>query len=444
MLDRPATAALRRVLIFAYYFPPLGGVGVHRPVKIAKYLREFGYEPVIVTGPAGSAVEWAPADAALADDVPADIEVIRTVAPRSELTRRRHRFQRWLGVWTPFQRWWREEAMRVGRPAAANADVIFATMSPFSTAAAAAAIARDTGKPWVADLQDPWALDEWTVYPSALHRAIDKRRMRRDLREAAAVIMNTAEATRALVSDFPEFSSKRVVTVTQGWDREDFSSPQPRRNDGRFRIVYAGYSHVRRGETHRSRRPLRALLGGTVKGMDILTRSHVFLLEAMERLRTLDPDLAERVELHIAGPAPPDASDDDGSIPVHHHGYLPHDEAVQLMRSADVLFLPMHDLPDGRRTRTVPGKTYEYLASGRPIVAALPDGDARDLVSGQPNVWLCRPRDAGAMAASLSEIAGLDRPPVPDSAFVESFEWRVLTGKLAAIIDDTLGTTPSR
>ena len=61
------------------------------------------------------------------------------------------------------------------------------------------------------------------------------------------------------------------------------------------------------------------------------------------------------------------------------------------MRSADLLFLPMHDLPPGRRAGLVPYKTYEYLAAERPILAAVPDGDARDILSRVSHATLCRP-----------------------------------------------------
>ena len=60
--------------------------------------------------------------------------------------------------------------------------------------------------------------------------------------------------------------------------------------------------------------------------------------------------------------------------------FIPHAGTIELMRSADLLFLPMHDLPPGRRAGLVPQKTYEYLAARRPILAAVPDGDARDLL----------------------------------------------------------------
>ncbi len=75
------------------------------------------------------------------------------------------------------------------------------------------------------------------------------------------------------------------------------------------------------------------------------------------------------------------------------------------MRSADLLFLPMHDLPAGRRAGLVPQKTYEYLAAGRPILAAVPDGDARDLLDASGVARLCRPADAAAMAAAVAAEA---------------------------------------
>lgn len=431
---------MRRILILAYYFPPLGGVGAHRPVKLAKYLRDFGYEPIIVTGPATGSVDWAPADPALARDVPADLRVLR---PDDQLDSPAavHRLRRWLGLRAPFDRSWEHAATQLARTVIGEIDLVFATMSPFGTAAAATAIAAESGKPWVADLQDPWALDEWTVYPTAVHRALDRRRMARDLGGASAVIMNTDEAVRAVRAELPTLGCKRVVAIPQGWDRDDFAKPVAVADGSCFRIVYAGYSHVQRGDRHRSRSALRTLAGGAAKGMDILPRSHVFLLDALERIQRLDPVLADGVELHIAGAAPLDLS--ATTVPIRLHGYVPHDDAIALMRSADLLFLPMHDLPAGVRARTVPGKTYEYIASGRPILAALPDGDARDMVAGLPNVWLCRPTDVEGMVAALREILHADRPPLPEARVAGSFEWCRITGRVAALLDDILGTSPA-
>ena len=83
----------------------------------------------------------------------------------------------------------------------------------------------------------------------------------------------------------------------------------------------------------------------------------------------------------------------------------------------------MHELPPGRRASIVPYKTYEYLAARRPVLAAVPDGDVRDLLAPMAHVSLCRPSDSGAMAeAGPARRGGTRRgaragdPPRPGSA----------------------------
>lgn len=424
---------VKRVLVLAFYFPPQGGAGVQRTVKFVKYLREFGYEATVVTGPTTAQVHWAPPDPALATEVPPDLLVLRAVDPPP--LGARHPVRRWLRLPIPFERWWRHEATRLGRTVVRDVHLVYASMSPFGTAAVAAALAREGGKPWIADLRDPWALDDWTVYPTALHRRLEQRRMRRDLRSACAVILNTDEAEAAFKAQLPEFRNARVVTIPNGWDRADFDRAPAARNDGRFRVVYTGHAHDE--SARRFRGLVKTLLGGTVRGLNARARSHLYLVRALERLYDLDPELASRTELHIAG-AVSGRLESDGRV--QQHGYLRHDEAIALMRSADVLFLPMHDLTPGMRTRTVPSKAYEYLASGRPILAALPDGDARDLLEGLPSVWLCRPTDVDSMAVALREMGRAGHLTPPRLEVVERFERRRLAGRLAAVFDEVLFT----
>jgi glycosyltransferase involved in cell wall biosynthesis len=423
--------AVTRVLMLAYYFPPLGGGGVQRTLKFVEHLPEHGYEPVVVTGPVARTLEWAPADATLA----AAAEIVRVAGPEPAPDRRRGRAERWLRIRSPRTRWWIDGAVAAGLDAARGADVIYATMSPFGTGEAAARLARATGRPWVADLRDPWALDEWQVYPSALHRRLELRRMRRTLSSAAAIVMNTPEATAQLLRHFPELAAKPVVTIPNGFDPADFAGPPPERGDGAFRIVHAGWSHAAGGRRHRRLRALRRVLGGATPGLDILTRSDVYLLRAVERVLERRPDL--RIEVHLAGLAP-------GASPfVHAHGYLPHGEAVGLLRSADLLFLPMHDLPPGTRSRIVPGKTYEYLASGRPILAAVPDGDARDLLARAGSALLCRPADVDAMARAIeSQADRREGGPALDPSVLHEFERPALTRALATVFDRVLGRVP--
>jgi glycosyltransferase involved in cell wall biosynthesis len=317
-------------------------------------------------------------------------------------------------------------------------------MSPFESAEVAATLAREIGKPWVADLRDPWALDEWQVYPSRVHRRLELARMRSALGAADAVIMNTPEATESVRRSFPELRGDRLWTIPNGYDAQDFGGgPATTRDDDRFRIVHAGFVHTRSGSRHRRAMVTRQLLGGAVRGLDIGTRSHVYLLAALERVLDARPELRGRIEVHLAGILSPQDREVPGFGSVEAHGYLPHTETVALLRSADLLFLPMHDLPDGVRARIVPGKTYEYLAAGPPILAAVPDGDARDLLVAAGHAEVTRPDDVVAMAASIS--AAVDRwleggpPPKARAEVVERYERRAQSRRLAEVFDELLG-----
>jgi glycosyltransferase involved in cell wall biosynthesis len=432
----------RQVLLLAYHFPPLGGGGVQRTAKFVRYLPQLGYDCVVVTGPGGASDRWTPEDRTLLSEIPEGTEVVRVPGPEpARSSGPRRRAEQLLGMREPFDRWWVEGAIAAGRRAGKGADVIVGELVPYVTASAAARLARSLGKPWVADLQDPWALDEMWLYPTGLHRFRDRERMRSLLGSAAAIVMNTPEAVERLRASFPELAEKPIVSVPNGFDPADFAEAPPERRDGAFRIVHAGYLHTDLGLRHRRTGRLRRLAGGMpVPGTDILTRSHVFLLEAVGRLIEADPKLRSQIEVHLAGPlSEADRRVAERSPVVHLHGYISHAETVALMRTADLLFLPMQDLPPGTRAGLVPGKTYEYLAAARPILAAVPDGDARDILAEAGNAFLCRPGDAAGMASAiawqLESWRGGAEASAPRAEVVERYERRRLTGELAEVLD---------
>jgi glycosyltransferase involved in cell wall biosynthesis len=436
-----------RVLFLAYHFPPVGGAGVQRSVKFVRYLPAQGWEPVVVTGPLGSIGDSYLVDPTLGEELPPGLEVLRVRASEPPPPgARRRRLERWTRAPSAWRRWWIAGAIEAARRAG-PVDAVLATMSPFDSAAPAAAIAAERGVPWVADLRDPWALDEMLVYPSRVHRRLERRRMRRSLASAAAVVMNTPEAAQEAARAFPELA-RRVQAIPNGFDAADFAGPAPARDDRAFRIVHTGELHTRLGRAHRRTRLARRILGGAVDGVDVLARSHVHLLAAVARLRAREPELAGGVELHLAGNlSDADRAVSDGGV-VREHGYLEHARSVALLRSADLLFLPMHGLVDGARARIVPGKTYEYLAARRPILAAVPGGDARDLLAEAGGAAVCDPDDVDGLADALASMlrrfrAGEPVLPPPREDVVARYERRALTARLAAVLDAvTAGNRP--
>jgi len=439
---------VKRVLVLSYHFPPIGGAGAQKPAKLVRRLLEHGWQSSVVTGPAHGTGRWTPLDEELNGDIPPEVPVLRVPGPEPAPSLGwRGRAERWLGI-EPWSAWWIEGAVRAGREAAREGvDIVYTWLAPYETTIAAARLADELDVPWVADLGDPWALDEMIVYPTSLHRRLALRQMRRRLASAGTIVMSTPEAAARVRSRFPELARIPIVASGNGFDAADFEPEVAPRTDGAFRIVHTGYLHTELGRRHRRAARARRALGGTVRGVDILTRSHVYLLEALEQLASREPDLASRIEVHLAGVL----SDDDrdaaaGSSHVRMPGYLSHSDTLELMRTADLLFLPMHDLPPGVRATIVPGKTYEYLAAGRPVLAAVPDGDTRDILAQTGCALIVRPRDVEAMARAIARAARRARaghpmpPPRPD--VVSRYEYARLAGELAAVFD-RLVTSPA-
>jgi glycosyltransferase involved in cell wall biosynthesis len=414
---------------------------------MARYLPDLGYEPVVLTAPRPAEERWTPTDNSLGSGLPPHTIVRRVPGPEPpSSTGWRHRAERWLRLRDPWTRSWVEASTSAGIEAARELDVdlVYAWMQPYHSAEAAMRIARAIDRPWVADLGDPWALDEMMIYPSGLHRRLELRLMRRLLGTASAIVMSTPEAERRIRAAFPEFEDRIVLTIPNGFDATEFLGEPPARTDGAFRIVHTGYLHTELGQHQRRSALLRRLLGGAVEGVDILGRSHVFLIEAVERIRREYPELGRRIEVYFAGVlSSRDLAVARRSPAARTLGFLAHDESLRLARSADLLFLPMHDLPEGTRATVVPSKTYEYLASGRPILAAVPDGDARDLLAAAGTALLCRPKDVDGIVAAIVEAyerSLIGRPaPLRAADLLSRYDYRNLAHQLAWVFDQLVG-----
>ena len=444
---------MTKVLFLAYFFPPVGGAGVQRALKFVQYLPAQRYLPVVLTGPTSPDDRWTPHDRTLMQSVPSSVQVHRVSGePPHSSSRLRGRMERWLGTPTLFSEWWIRSATNLGMQIGGDQRLILATMSPFESGTVAQRLSSHFGIPWVADLRDPWALDEMQVYPSWLHRKVERRRMERLLSTAALIIMNTPEATHALKDAFPSLRRKKVITITNGFDRDDFAGQIDPRDDSKFRIIHTGYFHTESGMQLRKRKFYR-LLGGAEPGVDILTRSHTVLLKAIELWCEGRPEVRSDVDIVFAGKTSEQdqavARDSRVSELISFTGYVPHEQSVNLVRTADLLFLPMPDLPAGRRSRIVPGKTYEYLAAGRPILAAVPEGDAKDFVLESGMGLTCQPGDMQGMIRILDVVYSNWKTKnqgalVFHDAFVERFERRNLTRELVAGFDSLLRSKTAR
>lgn len=450
----------RSVLYLAYFFPPRGGAGVQRSVKFAKYLPEFGWTPLVVANGGADADNASKVqDPTLMKDVPPGT-VVRytslTDAERRGARRAQSRFWQRFCATDPMG-WWCPAAVRAGLELARahEPDAILVSMSPFTAAEAGMALKRRTGLPLVLDLRDPWALDETRIYPTRWHASRDWAAMARALSAADRVIMNTPHSAIAVAEEFgrqtqglDDGTAAKVTWITNGYDAADFgATPVPPAPADVLRIVHTGTFHSEwatvwddvlagRGVINKFKYPRRPI--------NLWARTPRYLLQAMERVTREGRIPTGKLELVLVGEqSPADRALVEGSGVagmVRMLGYQKHADSVGWVESADVLFLPNHIPLDDGPTLIVPGKTYEYLGSGRPILAMSSPGDLRDFVTSTHSGVAIQGDDVGAAADALARFyqAKKEGRPVvtPDRAGIARFERRELTRRLAGVLDE--------
>ncbi len=385
---------MKRLLVLAYFYPPLAGGGVHRVLSFTRHLPEHGWACTVVC--AGEHDYWV-RDESLLARVPADTEILRVpggsgLAAMLRLKRGAatsgRRSSAGMAMLRPLADFFmvpdsyvgwsaRARAVADARLAQGGIDAILSSSPPDSVHRAAAPLARAHGVPWVADFRDPWIGLHFkrpiTPWHAAQMRAQEASVLRgADLVLAASQTHHDALAARA---DAP----RRLAFLPNGFEPVGTPAPSASRDRTRFRIVFTGSLSLME---------------------DVGT-----LLEAVRTLVAEDPAARRELVVDLAGPYddewPGRAATLGIADLVHWPGPLPHAEARALQHAADLLILWK---PHGEGFRTmVPGKTYEYLDSGRPVVALLREGDeAAGLIERAGHVRI-EPGDRAALTSMLRE-----------------------------------------
>jgi len=405
-------------------FPPIGGPGVQRSAKFAKFLPAFGWVPTVM---AADRMPPLPFDTSLTADLPETLEAIRldTSLIRPARARSSHwRLQR-MYDWTlkrmvpdPMAAWaWRCYRRIVRRVERGEFDLIYSTYSPASNHLVGWLLKRATGMPWVADFRDLWT-DDYNYQAPTWRRSVDGALQRRFLNSADAVIAVTDSQRNILAGHAPERAS-RFYTIRNGVDLDDFAEyvddptqPTMHTPSGRFRLTYTGWCLSDR------------ISDGLIDG----------LAAFVER----NADAAATIELRLVGAVGEGVLQrfQKTGLDVRPTGYLDHDEAIKQMIAADALLLPIPTVRGGRTLMS--GKVYEYLASGRPILAVGPtDGEALSLVR-TCSAGITVAPESGAVADALTTLWSRWKQgsPMPgcNRESLTPYTRRYLAGKLAELL----------
>ncbi|MFH0989072.1 MAG: glycosyltransferase [bacterium] len=419
----------RRVLVIAYYFPPMGLSGVQRTVKFVKYLSQYGWKPTVLTvTPTG----YFATDASLLTEVEErGIGIVRAssydvnrilkkqgvVKMPSERMRKVFQFLGDTFFFPDTKIGWKPNALKAARVLLQHGgfDLLFATAPPQTDFLIGETLKKEFRIPLVLDYRDAWLDYPFKYYPTPLHRYIHYRMERRVLHSCDRVIVTLRRVKESILKHYPALDYQDVTIIPQGYDPEDFDSITIDRSTTKkkMRIAHAGTFYAGRDPS-------------------------VFF-HALRNIFNYQPQLRGRIELMLAG----NPRDEDRFLvnklgiqnDVCFLGYLEHRECIRQLLLSDLLWIVLDN------NFQSPGKLYEYIGTRKPILAAVPDGHLRQLMleSGAGN---CIPlKDVKAHEAAILENFSkfeknqLEQIPVE---FAKRYDRRVLTGELAKLFESLM------
>ncbi len=431
---------MKKVLIVTYYWPPAGGPSVQRVLKFAKYLPEFGWEPVILTVQKG---EYFAIDPTLMEEA-RGIRVYRTFSlepgtiyralsgmrrdepipvgilekqPEKWSQKVAHAIRRNLFIpdakigWFPFAV---REGMKIIQKE--KPDVIFSSSPPPTVHLIAHRLSRNSGLPFVADFRDPWT-DIYYYKINPRHWLAEKL----DRRLEKKVVTHAAALTCVTRLDQHTFSQryqihKRCYYIPNGYDEADFHNVEPRHYSDKFTIVHMGSLNYSRQPTE--------------------------LLQAVQYLITEKKLSPQEIQIIFVGNVDQSVHQLINQYQLNDvvkiTGYLEHIAALQIAATAWALLLINFKSPVSHSI--ILGKTYEYLRLRKPILAVTPlKSELADLLSQfQRNYIIPFEKTEMMINALLSELAyWREQHPIPAAIpeEIRRFERKHLTAELAEVFN---------
>ena len=440
---------MKKVLMIAYFFPPLGGAGVQRTLKFVKYLPKFGWDPIVLTQRGGHHFAF---DYEQLKDIPKGTKVVRAksleaVKLRSliksalfrifkirapgktlesegyfSISKRipllwwlRRLIENWIFIPDSKIRWFPAALLNGFRLAKyKDVKVIYSTSYPYTCHMVGYFIKRLTHKPWVVDFRDPWADNIYmTRHLSPLRKKIDRWLESEVIRSADSVILNTKSSYDSFVAKYASERTRNFSVITNGYDEDEFQG-LPVEKTEKFTMAYTG-----------------VLSELTDPGC---------LFEALSQFARENPLIGSHLEVLFVG-----YMDEKYKGKIRALGlndivrtlhYVSRRECLRIIKRASVLILTLSQKTQGQGI--FPYKIFDYLMSRRPVLALVPDDTAANLIRETNSGSVIDPIDKEAISEALltfyKNFENHQLIPNPHPLPVE-YSVQYLTGELASILN---------
>lgn len=400
---------MNKVLIVTYYWPPSGGAGVQRWLKFAKYLPEFGWEPIILTVDPHDAA-YPVIDYSLNKDLPPDLRVYTTRATDyftvykkdkskipaagfansvdNTLKGKLLRFIRGNFFIPDPRKGWNKYAFRKAADLIESLNIkhIITTSPPHSTQMIGLKIKKKYPEiKWIADLRDPWTDIYYykQFYPTFFSKRIDANYEKRVLKNSDKII-TVGSSLKNIFSSKQKGIESKIEVITNGYDENDFKGIESK-NPLKLTLTYVG------------------------------TLSDIYpvdgLVQALKKLKQERMDYALRFVGSVSEKTRQVILSDIPDTAVEFLPYVIHIEAVKYMLSSTILLLIIPSHQSNKSILT--GKLFEYLATGKPILCLGPtDGDAALIIKSIGAGSVFNYNDSDAIRQFLIQTSGkITQPP---------------------------------
>lgn len=413
---------------------------MHRWLKFVKYLRRFGWEPIVYTP---ENPEPPLLDPSLENDIPQGLTVLKTriwepyslykkfvgrppdkgfqagFLSEQKVPKRKQDLSVWIrgNFFIPDARkYWIRPSVKYlsAYLKEVPVQVVVTTGPPHSLHLIGLKLKQKLNIPWVADFRDPWTgIDFYSRLK--LTRAADRKHHRLEqqvIMQADAVIT----VSHGLKIDFRKYRQNGIHVITNGYDPEDIPSV-PVEPAGDFLITHLGSVNADRNP-HAFWKAVSESLQENEPFKKHLRIRFIGKTDVTVRVSILEHGLENYVEL-----CPP----------------VPHEQVFTLLKQSRLLFLPVNRTPNAASILT--GKLYEYLAAGRPVLGIGPeDGEMARILEETGAGRVCHWDSPDRIKSFLEEIfekylAG-QSPAIPVNT--ENYSRVELTRNLAKILDQTV------
>jgi glycosyltransferase involved in cell wall biosynthesis len=411
---RPHARADRSALIVAHTFAPSSLIGTMRTLRLVRRLHAQGWRVTVLTASPSTYTADTPVDPDLLQRVPPGVRLLQvpvvrgltrltaafrqrpsvtvaapssqgpvTARPKSRsLVRQAYDVVDELTSIPDKEAGWIVPALAKGlwHLSRVGTDVIYSSAPPWTGQVVALGLARATGLPWVADFRDPWARAPWRETQPARIRRASAWLEPRVVARANAMLFATRNNREEYVRHYGDPLAAKSYVVTNGCDPEEFAHLPRSAASGRFVLMHAGTLYGARNPVALFRAIANAIRGGRIDRDAFRLRLIGQASSAMDDLPSAAASLglADVVEF----------------VP-----RLRRAEILREMAAASCLLA----LQPGT-TVSVPGKLYEYLAIGRPILAIAEEGETADLVRASGLGKAVLPHDEAAIEDALVEL----------------------------------------